>query len=79
MFFDLSFLLIKIAFVAKIVTIIIWILTAIQFNSTMATGAKYFLCMFPNCAIVYAFEVIFQFERSGNKNFINNTDFLQVN
>jgi hypothetical protein len=31
----------------------------------MATGAKYFLTVFPNCAIVYAFEVIFQFERSG--------------
>ena len=31
----------------------------------MSAGSKYILCMFPNCAIVYAFEVINQFERSG--------------
>ena len=54
-----------IAFIAKVFMIILWIITAIDFDSTIPAGLKYFLCIFPNYSIVFAFQVINQFERSG--------------
>ncbi len=40
-------------------------MTAIDFNALYPDGAKYFLTIFPNSGLVYAFEVINMYERSG--------------
>lgn len=55
-----------IAFIAKICSIIVWLLTAINFYDNLpSSNYKYLFCVFPNSALNFAFQVIFQYERSG--------------
>nr|QUF59430.1 ATP-binding cassette transporter Abca3-like2 [Brachionus angularis] len=52
-------------FIAKTITIILWLLTVINFYDNLpSSGIKYIFCMFPNAALIFAFQAIFQFERS---------------
>lgn len=50
---------------AKIFTIIFWLVTTIDFYGPVPSPLKYILCFIPNIALNFAFKVIFQFERSG--------------
>lgn len=52
---------------AKIFVILFWIVTAINFYDSLPSGAKYFFCLFPNAGLLFAFQIIFQYERSGMK------------
>jgi ATP-binding cassette subfamily A (ABC1) protein 3 len=53
------------AFTAKIVTILIWIASAINFYDTLTNSSiKYPLCIFPNMGLIFAWGTINQFERS---------------
>ena len=63
------------AFVGKTVTIVIWLVTAINFFSNSGAGLKYILCIFPNCSLLFAFQVIFQYERSSKS--LNYTQLYQ--
>ena len=54
----------KLAFIAKVIVIIFWVFTVIDFYSTMAIGTKYFICFIPNAALQQIITVIFQYERS---------------
>jgi hypothetical protein len=56
------------AFIAKVVTIILWILTAINFyDSLPSLSLKYIFCIFPNIGMTFVFQTIFQFERSNKR------------
>ncbi|CAF0703608.1 unnamed protein product [Brachionus calyciflorus] len=53
-------------FIAKTFTIIFWLITLINFYDNLPSSSiKYLFCLFPNTALIFAFQVIFQFERSG--------------
>ncbi len=53
------------AFVAKVFAIIFWIMTAINFYGDLpSSGIKYIFCIFPNSALMFAFQTINQYERS---------------
>ena len=54
---------------AKIFTIIFWVVTTIDFYDSIPSPLKYIFCIIPNLALNFAFKVIFQFERSG-RNFL---------
>jgi ATP-binding cassette, subfamily A (ABC1), member 3 len=47
-----------------VVTIILWLLTSVDFYKYLPTELKYFLCFLPNLALSLAINVISQFERS---------------
>jgi hypothetical protein len=44
-------------FVAKIIAILIWILTALGLYSSVSVGGLYFLSLFPNIALQYIIQV----------------------
>ncbi|RNA24891.1 ATP-binding cassette sub-family A member 3-like, partial [Brachionus plicatilis] len=53
-------------FIAKTFTIIFWLITLINFyDSLPSSSIKYLFCIFPNTGLTFAFQVIFQYERSG--------------
>nr|UOU03314.1 ATP-binding cassette subfamily A3-like 1 [Brachionus rubens] len=53
------------AFNAKVVLLIIWILTSVNFYDEIPTSVvKYLFSVFPNLGLVFSFQVLFQFERS---------------
>nr|QUF59431.1 ATP-binding cassette transporter Abca3-like3 [Brachionus angularis] len=52
-------------FMAKLLSILIWLLTSINFyNYLMLSGLKYILCFFPNVGLIHIFQIINQYERS---------------
>lgn len=56
----------SLAFIAKTFTIIFWLITLINFyDSLPSSSIKYLFCIFPNTGLTFAFQVIFQYERSG--------------
>ena len=55
---------------AKVVVIIVWIMTCINFYSSMSIYVKYFICFLPNAALTQILQVINQFERSCETIFI---------
>ncbi len=51
---------------AKIFAILIWILTALNFYDGISfSSVKYMFCFFPNTALLFGIQIMFQFERSG--------------
>jgi len=44
-------------FVAKIIAILIWIITALSLFSSVSVGGLYFLSIFPNIALQYIIQV----------------------
>ena len=54
------------AFSSKLITFFLWIGTSINFyNELPSPVLKYLFCVFPNLALNFGFEVMFQYERSG--------------
>nr|QUF59429.1 ATP-binding cassette transporter Abca3-like1 [Brachionus angularis] len=52
-------------FNAKVVLLVIWIMTAINFYDDLPTSVlKYLFCFFPNLGLIFGFQVLYQFERS---------------
>jgi hypothetical protein len=50
---------------AKLFSIIFWLVTAVNFyDNTSPSNIKYLLCLFPNLALQFAIQVMFQYERS---------------
>ena len=54
------------AFNAKIFSLVLWMFSSVNLYDGAPAFVKYFLCMFPNLAVTFGIQVIFQFERSGN-------------
>jgi ATP-binding cassette, subfamily A (ABC1), member 3 len=52
-------------FIAKVITIIFWLVTVIDFYGNTKPGGKYLLCFIPNLGLIFSFQTILQFERSG--------------
>nr|UOU03315.1 ATP-binding cassette subfamily A3-like 2 [Brachionus rubens] len=53
-------------FIAKTFAILFWLVTVINFYDNLPSSiVKYVFCMFPNSGLIFAFQVIFQYERSG--------------
>ena len=61
------------AFVAKVVGVIFWIATGINFYDSLPNSSlKYIFCIIPNSGLVFVFQIIFQFERSSKLIYIDN-------
>jgi hypothetical protein len=59
------------AFVAKVVGVIFWIATGINFYNLLPNSSlKYIFCIIPNSGLVFIFQIIFQFERSGKSSIL---------
>ncbi|CAF3556457.1 unnamed protein product, partial [Rotaria sp. Silwood2] len=48
---------------AKLIGLIIWILTFIDYYSSAPVGLRYFLCFFPNAGLLFCIQVMEQYER----------------
>ena len=54
------------AFVARMCVIVLWLVTTLNFYDNLPSSSlKYIFCILPNPALNFAFQVMFQFERSG--------------
>ncbi len=56
-----------IALLAKLFGFIVWVLTFIDYYPGVPVGVRYFLCLFPNAALLFCLEVVLQYERKSNK------------
>ena len=52
---------------AKLLGIVLWIVTFIDFYAGVPVGVRYFLCLFPNTGLLYCLQVMQQFERRSSK------------
>jgi ATP-binding cassette subfamily A (ABC1) protein 3 len=52
------------AFIGKTVAILIWVATSINFFNSSGNALRYFVSIFPNWGLVFAINVMFQYERS---------------
>ena len=48
---------------AKLLGIVLWIVTFIDFYAGVPIGVRYFLCLFPNAGLLFCIQVMQQFER----------------
>ncbi|CAF1258424.1 unnamed protein product [Rotaria sp. Silwood1] len=55
--------LFKRTLLAKLIGLIIWILTFIDYYSRAPVGLRYFLCLFPNAGLLFCIQVMEQYER----------------
>ncbi|CAF1240137.1 unnamed protein product [Adineta steineri] len=53
----------KRALLAKLLGVVLWIITFIDFYSNASVGVRYFLCLFPNAGLLFCLQVIQQYER----------------
>ena len=51
------------ALLAKLIGVILWIVTFIDFYSNAPLGLRYFLCLFPNAGLLFCIQVMQQYER----------------
>nr|QUF59432.1 ATP-binding cassette transporter Abca3-like4 [Brachionus angularis] len=54
-------------FPAKTLSIVLWFITLINFFNSYSSVFKYFFSIFPNSALNFAIQIIYQYERSGKK------------
>jgi hypothetical protein len=55
------------AFLAKVAGVVFWSVTAVNFYGSLSfQSLKYIFCILPNAGLLFAFQTMFQFDRSGN-------------
>lgn len=52
-----------VALLAKLLGVVLWIVTFIDFYSSAPVGLRYFLCLFPNVGLLFCVQVLQQYER----------------
>lgn len=55
------------ALLAKLVGLVIWIITFVDFYPSAPVGIRYFLCFFPNAGLLFCIQVMQQYERRSSK------------
>jgi hypothetical protein len=53
------------ALLAKMIGLVVWIITFIDFYPGTSVGTRYFFCLFPNTGLLFCLEVVLQYERKG--------------
>ena len=56
-----------IVLLAKLLGIVLWIVTFIDFYAGVPIGVRYFLCFFPNTGLLFCIQVMQQFERRSSE------------
>jgi hypothetical protein len=56
-----------VALLAKLVGLVIWIITFIDFYSSAPLGLRYFLCFIPNAGLLFCIQVMLQYDRHASK------------
>ncbi len=64
---EINFIL---ALLAKLLGVVVWIITFIDFYSGTPIGVRYLLCLFPNAGLLFCIQVIQQYERRSGKSLV---------
>lgn len=54
---------------AKLLGVVLWIITFIDFYGAAPAAVRYILCLFPNAGLLFCIQVLQQFERRSSKLF----------